>query len=334
MKIISASQIESLLSPALCIQALRTAMAAVSKGDAELPIRTFMPITHSDGKMAIMPGALAAPWCFGIKLVAKYPREPGSPYGTHEGMVILFDSETGLPVALMEGATLTGIRTAAASALATDLLAREDARRLLIIGCGEQARRHIKALRTVRDFQEIMLWGRSSERAGQLAKQVFASEGVTVTVVDNLAAAAASADVITTVTSAREPVLLGEWVAPGTHVNLVGSALPTHREADRALVTRCRYYVDYRPAALAAAAELLEAISAGVIDETHILAEIGEVASGDAPGRQDLDDITVYKSLGIAAQDLAAAHAVYSQAVTGGIGIEAELMDTRSGPRG
>jgi len=305
-------------------------MVAVSRGDAELPIRTFMPITDCDGKMAIMPGSLAAPWCFGIKLVAKYPRDPDSPYGTHEGVVVLFDSESGLPVAIMEGATLTGIRTAAASALATDLLAREDARRLLIIGCGEQARRHVKALKTVRDFEEIMIWGRSAERAGQLAKVLSASEGVAVTGVKNLAVAAASADVITTVTSAQEPVLFGEWVSPGTHVNLVGSAVPTNREADRALVTRCRYYVDYRPAALAAASELLEAMSAGVIDETHILAEIGEVASGEAMGRLDPDDITLYKSLGIAAQDLAAAHAVYSQAVTDGIGTDADLMDTRS----
>ena len=330
MKVISASQIESLLSPSLCIAALRSAMEAVSRGDAELPIRTFMPINGCDGKMAIMPGSLAAPRCFGIKLVAKYVREPGSPYGTHEGVVVLFDSESGLPVAMMEGATLTGIRTAAASALATDLLAREDSTRLLIIGCGEQARRHVKALKTIRDFEEIMIWGRSAERAGQLAKALSASEGVVVTVVENLAGAAMSADVITTVTSAQEPVLLGEWVSPGTHVNLVGSAVPTNREADRALVTRCRYYVDYRPAALAAAAELLEAISAGAIDETHIVAEIGEVASGDAPGRQDLDDITVYKSLGIAAQDLAAAHAVYSQAVADGIGTDADLKDTGS----
>lgn len=329
MKVISASQIESLLSPSLCIAALRSAMVAVSRGEAELPIRTFMPINNANGKMAIMPGSLADPQCFGIKLVAKYAREPGSPYGTHEGVVVLFDSESGLPVAIMEGATLTGIRTAAASALATDLLAREDAKRLLIIGCGEQARRHVTALKTVRDFEEIVIWGRSAKRATQLAKELSASEGVAVTVVENLAVAAASADVITTVTSAQEPVLFGDWVSPGTHVNLVGSALPTHREADRALVTGCRYYVDYRPAALAAAAELLEAIGAGALDETHIVAEIGAVASGEAPGRQNPDDVTVYKSLGIAAQDLAAAHAVYTQAVTDGIGTDADLKDTR-----
>lgn len=330
MKIITASQVEKLLQPALCIEALRAAMITVSDGGAELPIRTFMPVGGSEGKMAIMPGALRDPWCFGIKLVAKYPREADSPYGTHEGMVLLFDAELGLPVAMMEGATLTGIRTAAASALATDLLARADARRLLVIGTGEQARRHVTALRSVRDFEEILIWGRSTERAGLLADQLRASEGVSISIAKDLPAAAAAADVITTVTSAREPVLHGDWVSPGTHVNLVGSAVPTNREVDRALVARARYIVDYRPAARAAAAELLEAIEAGVLDESHIVAEIGEVAGGTAIGRRDDAEVTLYKSLGIAAQDLAAAHAVYTQAVKDGIGSDIDLMDTRS----
>lgn len=329
MRLLTASQIEHLLSPGLCIEILRTAMAAVSRGDAELPIRTFMPVVGSEGKMAIMPGSLADPQCFGIKLVAKYPREPDSPLGTHEGMVVLFDSTSGLPLAIMEGATLTGIRTAAASALATDLLARRDARRLLVIGCGEQARRHVKALVTVREFDEIMLWGRSAQRANQLAETLSADERVPVTVVRDLAAAASSADVITTVTSAKEPVLSGGWLAPGTHVNLVGSAVATNREADRALLLRSRYFVDYRPAALTAASELLEAMHSGNIDETHIVAEIGQVADGQMAGRQSAEDITVYKSLGIAAQDLAAAHAVYSQAVAEHIGTDIDLMDMR-----
>lgn len=327
MRIITASQVESLLDPTLCIEALRAAMITVSEGGAELPIRRFMPVIGSEGKMAIMPGALQDPRCFGIKLVAKYPREPDSPYGTHEGMVLLFDSDTGLPLAMIEGAALTGIRTAAASALATDLLARRDARRLLVVGCGEQARRHVKALRTVRDFDEIVVWGRSPERAGSLAKQLSTSEGMSIGVARELQYAAEKADVITTVTSARDPVLLGEWLAPGTHVNLVGSAVPANREADRALVMRARYYVDYRPAALAAASELLEAMHAGVTDESHIVAEIGEVAGGAAAGRKSDAEITVYKSLGVAAQDLAAAHAVYSQACIDGLAVDVDLRD-------
>ena len=329
MRIITASQVESLLDPALCIEALRAAMITVSQDGAEMPIRTFMPVRGSEGKMAIMPGALQDPWCFGIKLVAKYPREAGSPYGTHEGLVLLFDAELGLPVAMLEGATLTGIRTAAASALATDLLARKDARRLLVVGCGEQARRHVTALRAVRDFDEILIWGRSAERARALAEQLSEREDTSVCVASDLQSAAAIADVITTVTSAREPVLSGNWVSPGTHVNLVGSAVPTNREVDRTLVTRARYYVDYRPAALTAASELLEAIQGGALDETHIVAEIGEVAAGSAQGRCHQDEITLYKSLGIAAQDLAAAHAVYSQAVKEGVGADIDLMDTR-----
>ena len=327
MKIIPQSTVEAQLPMAECIDAMRAAMLQVSAGRTQLPIRQFMPVADSEGKLAIMPGVIDDPACFGIKLVCKYPRAADSPLGTHVGMVLLFDSAEGVPLAMIEGSALTGIRTAAASALATDLLARRDASRLLILGCGEQAHRHITALRCVRDLQRVTVWGRSAERAAQFARDTEAREGIAVEVCTDPAAALAEADLVCTVTASPEPLLYGADIAPGTHLNLVGAAVPTSREVDTDCVARSRYFVDYRPATLAAAGELLTAIEEGVVDQSHIVAEIGEVAAGQHPGRETDSEITVYKSLGVAAQDLAAAQLLYARALEQGLGAEIELND-------
>ena len=331
MKIITEAQVEAHLSTPDCIDAMRRAMIAVSKGETHLPIRQFMPVSGAPGKMAIMPGVVGgpqdAPWCFGIKLVCKYEREPDSPYGTHVGMVLVFDAEKGLPLAMIEGSSLTAIRTAAASAMATDLLARKDASKLLVLGCGEQALRHIRSMRAVRNIDSVSVWGRNKERSIAFAKSVGEQENIMIEVIDNLQEAAGAADLICTTTSAKEPILKGEWLSHGVHVNLVGSAIPTTAEADDACVSRSRFFVDYRPAAMAAAGELLNAIKSGAVAETHIAAEIGEVAMNSASGRTSEDDITVYKSLGVSAQDLAAAHILYEKASAEGFGLDVNMMD-------
>ena len=314
-----------------CIDAMRTVMMAVSAERTHLPIRQFMPVADTGGKLAIMPGVIDDPFCFGIKLVCKYPREHDSPYGSHVGMVVLFDAQEGIPLAMIEGSALTGIRTAAASAMATDLLARRDATRLLVLGCGEQARRHITALRCVRDLESVTVWGRDRERAERFAAEVQERESIPVSATGDIPGALAAADLVCTVTASPEPLLAGDDIAPGTHLNLVGSAVPGNSEVDHRCVERSRYFVDYRPATLAAAGELLKAIDAGVVDESHIVAEIGAVAAGDARGRRDDEEITVYKSLGVAAQDLAAAHLLYTQALEGGFGSDIELNDLPAG---
>jgi ornithine cyclodeaminase len=327
MRIITQSQVEAHLSMPECIAAMRKVMMAVSAGRTHLPIRQFMPVSGSSGKLAIMPGVIDDPWCFGIKLVCKYQRAPDSALGSHVGMVMLFDAGEGVPLAMIEGSALTGIRTAAASAMATDLLARRDAARLLVLGCGEQARRHIQALRCVRDIERVAVWGRSAERAAQFASAAQSREGIPVEVCTDIAAGLAGADLVCTVTASAEPLFRGGDLAPGTHLNLVGSAVPANREVDSECVARGRYYVDYRPATLAAAGELLQAMEEGVVDESHIVAEIGEVAAGDAGGRRGDEEITIYKSLGVAAQDLAAAHLLYRRACEMGFGQDIELND-------
>lgn len=331
MRIISRSDVERLLPVASCVSVMRDAMIATSRGDVSLPIRQFMPVPGAAGKLALMPGSLGEPATsenasFGIKLVCKYERPHGDPLGTHVGMVLLFDSAKGVPLAMVEGSSLTAIRTSAASALATDLLARKDATRLAVIGNGEQALRHIAAMQAVRDISHVSVWGRDHERAAAFAAQSSQLCGVPCEVAASVASAVAEADIICTTTSAKEPVLMGRDLKPGQHLNLVGSAIPTTAEVDHEAVRRSRFYVDYRPAAMAAAGELLMAIDAGVITEDHIVAEIGEVADGKAPARRSDDEITCYKSLGVAAQDLAAAHAIWRQAEASDAGTVIDLL--------
>jgi ornithine cyclodeaminase len=306
---------------------MRRAMIAVSQGRSTLPIRQFMAVPGAPGKLAVMPGTLGDPDCFGIKLVAKYDRPHGDPLGTHVGMVLLFDSAKGVPLAMVEGSSLTAIRTSAASALATDLLARRDATRLAIVGTGEQALRHVAAMQAVRPIAEVRVWGRDPARTAAFANEARAQSGLAVTPADSIAAAIAGADIVCTATSAAAPLVTGAMLAPGQHLNLVGSAIPTTAEIDTAAVARSRFYVDYRPAAMAAAGELLSAIAAGAVSEDHIVAEIGEVAAGTAPGRGSDNEITLYKSLGVAAQDLAAAHAIWTKAEAEGAGARFDLLD-------
>lgn len=327
MRIIPQSQVEQLLPVAQCVPVMRQAMLATSRRNVTLPIRQFMPVPDAPGKLAIMPGTLGEPACFGIKLVCKYDRPHDDPLGTHVGMVMLFDSVKGVPLAMIEGSSLTAIRTSAASALATELLARKNARRLAIIGNGEQAERHVHAMRAVRDIEHIAIWGRDPERAARFAQNIGRKTGVAVELCHSPADAVVEADIICTTTSSRDPVLHGQDLQPGQHVNLVGAAIPAAAEVDDEAVSRSRFYVDYRDAAMAAAGELLGAVERGAVTEEHIVGEIGEVADGTAPGRENGDDITMYKSLGVASQDLAAAYAIWQMAETQDKGMTVDLLD-------
>lgn len=327
MKIITESMVEKHLTMPDCISAMREAMISVSKGETTLPIRQYIPIPQTNGKMALMPGTIANPECYGIKLVCKYNRPIGDPHGTHVGMVLVFDSQKGLPLAMIEGASLTAIRTAAASAMATDILANKKVDILTIMGYGEQARRHIISMLAVRSFKNIFVWGRSFKKALAFTERMKTETGANITAISGAEEAVANSDIICTTTSSPTPILMGDWVKAGTHINLVGAAIKSNTEVDESLVTKSRYFTDYRPAAMAAAGELLNAINSKSITKAHILAEIGDVAAGDKPGRLSKDDITIYKSLGVAAQDLAAGHKLYHLARYQGFGIDVEMMD-------
>jgi len=301
-----AGEVEELLDYPGCIDAMRSAMIALSSGERPQPLRTIWPV--GDGEMwGIMPGDLAALSAFGAKLVSVF-RDPERPGCTrHQGVVVVFDGKTGAVSCIADAEPITKIRTASATAVATDALARKDAEVLAVFGSGVQAEAHLRALPLIRDFREILLWGRSAEKTRVLAEEMSEAIGQAIVPLADAEEVTRRADVICTVTSSREPVILGDWVRPGTHLNLVGSSLLGPVEVDAALVAKARYVADYRPGVIAQGAELAAARDAGLVDDSHVAAEIGEVLAGRIAGRQNDEQITIYKSLGHVAQDLAAA---------------------------
>jgi ornithine cyclodeaminase len=325
LRVISAREVRELLPYDECVEAVEQAMRSVSAGKVQMPLRQSMPLPSGDGRLAWMPGYLGDPECFGIKLLSLFPGNPKVGLSSHVGLYVLYESTHGRPVAIMEASALTAIRTAAASVVATRALARPDSRTLAIIGTGEEARSHIDAFEAVRPFERVIVWGRRPDATRELAEYALAAGCVHVEIADSIAAAATEADVICTVTGSPTALLFGRDIRGGTHLCLVGASIPSSREVDDDLVAMSRYFVDYRGSALAQAGELLDAIKAGRVTEAHILGEIGDVLSGTAAGRSAPDDVTVYKSLGVAAQDLVGALVVYRHALERGLGTAAEL---------
>jgi ornithine cyclodeaminase/alanine dehydrogenase-like protein (mu-crystallin family) len=316
MRFIDREEVARRLTYEVCIPIIRQAMIAFSKGETKQLLRSIIPL--SEGRLfGIMPGAMGAYAPFGAKLISVFHENFARGIQSHQGLVILFDPETGAPVCVAHAGEITAIRTAAASAVATDALARKDARRLALLGYGEQAKTHARAIGKVRDLESIVVWGRSPERAQTFAKQMQAELAVPVATAGLVQEAVAEADIICTVTSAVEPILKGDWVRPGTHLNLVGSGYAGPAEVDNDLVVRSRFIADSREGVLQQGAEFLRAKAAGLVGDEHIVAEIGQVLRGEIEGRRSAEEITVYKSLGHVVQDLASAWALYAQAESG-----------------
>ena len=312
MRFIDREEVSRRLSYELCIPIVRQAMIALSKGQTKQLLRSIIPL--SEGRLfGIMPGAMGAHAPFGAKLISVFHGNFARGIQSHQGLVILFDPESGAPVCVLDAGEITAIRTAAASAVATDALARKDARHLTLLGYGEQAGTHARAIRKVREIEAIVVWGRSPERAQAFAERMQRELSIQVTAAVSVREAVADADIICTVTSAKEPILKGEWVRPGTHVNLVGSSHAGPVEVDTDLVVRSRFIADSRESVLNQGAEFLRAKAAGLIGDEHIVAEIGQVLAGEIEGRRSAEEIILYKSLGHVVQDLASAWALYSQ---------------------
>ncbi len=286
------SQVAALLRLEDLIPAIRSALAALSAGTVVQPVRSVIAVAEDAGFFGVMPAHAGS--ALGAKLVTFYPGNTGMP--THHAVIALFRPETGEPVALMDGRLITELRTAAASAVATDLLARPNASVLAILGAGVQAGSHLAALQLVRQFREVRIW--SPRSAGAFA----AAHGITAAA--SAEAAVRGADVIVTATSAKTPVLLGDWVAPGAHVNAVGATRPDWRELDDTLVRRARVWVDSREAALVESGDV---IAAG----TRLVGEIGAVAGGTLGGRASADEVTIFKSVGVAVEDVVSADLVW-----------------------
>ncbi len=312
MRFIDREEVARRLTYELCIPIVRDAMIAFSRGETKQLLRSIIPL--SEGRaFGVMPGAMGANATFGAKLISVFHDNFAKGIQSHQGLVILFDPETGAPVCVVDAGEITAIRTAAASAIATDVLAREDARRMAILGYGEQAATHARAIGKVRQLESIVVWGRSHDRARAFAERMQAELGVTVASAENVEESVAHADIVCTVTAAAEPILKGAWVRPGTHLNLVGSGIAGPVEVDNDLVVRSRFIADSREGVLSQGSEFLRAKQAGLIGDDHIVAEIGQVLAGKIKGRLSAEEITVYKSLGHVVQDLASAWALYSR---------------------
>ena len=258
-----------------------------------------------------MPGAIRDPDVFGAKLTAVYPENGPKGLQSHQGAIVLFEAENGAPVAIVHGGEVTAIRTAAASGLATRVLANPEAGDLAILGCGEQAREHLVAMGAVRNLRRVRVWARNVGRADIFAREHAPLSPVPIEVCGSVEDAVRDADLVCTVTAASQPVLDSAGIADGAHINVVGSSVAAAAEISNDLVARAQFFVDYRPSTLLQAGEFLSAKAAGLVSDEHILAEVGEILAGGHPGRQSPHEVTIYKSLGIPAEDLVCAHYLF-----------------------
>jgi ornithine cyclodeaminase len=308
---------EHLTYPA-AIGLVREGMIALSRQDTIQPLRSILHMAA--GRMfGVMPGALGEDSDFGAKLVSVFPGNTEKGLQSHQGGILMFDPESGMPTALVHAGEVTAIRTAAASAAATDVLARADASRLAIIGYGEQAASHIRAMAHIRPLSTVTIAGRSAARAEAFAAAMAGETGLDIHAAADIRTAVENADIVCTVTAAREPLVKGDWLAPGSHINIVGSSYAGPAEVDNTLVAKTRFIADHRAGVIEQGAEFINAKAAGLVDDSHIAGEIGEVYLSRVEGRPDPDCITAYKSLGHIVQDLACGRFLEERARAAGV---------------
>jgi ornithine cyclodeaminase/alanine dehydrogenase-like protein (mu-crystallin family) len=303
-----------------CIEAMADILAAHARGEVYQPLRSVAIPPDGGGFIGLMPAQ--SPDAYSLKSLVVIPDNPKRGLDSHQGTVTLFDGETGIPTALLSASAVTSIRTAAVSALATRLLAREDASELAVLGAGVQARSHLQSLRLVRDFARVRVYARTPEHVRKLADEV----DFPVEIADSAEDAVRGADVVVTATNSREPVLEHEWLKEGAHVNAVGASMPSARELHIATVAAASLFPDNRESLENEAGEFIQATREGAIPgQDHVKAELGEVAAGLHPGRTAQTELTLFRSLGLGIEDLAAAQVAVAHARSNGAGIEVDL---------
>jgi len=324
LTIINAAGVRKLLPMSECIDAMEPAMIAATTGAISMPPRLVAPLIDESGTLVLMPGSSTELAAFGAKVINLIPDNPARGLPAIQGFIALFDHASGAPVAIIDGAEVTGIRTAAASGLATRLLARPDAHTCGIFGNGVQAVTHIDAMRAVRLVDEIIVWGRNPDKVQVFAREQEERTGIRVRATADPAEAGAC-DLVCTTTTSPEPILAGDWVKPGAHVNLVGAHSMTTRECDTDLVVKSAVYVDLMESVRNEGGDIMIPIEEGAIDETHIIGELGELLQGKLPGRQDERQVTLYQSHGINAQDMYAARHIHTKAQEAGNALTVEF---------
>jgi ornithine cyclodeaminase len=329
MLILTQRDVQRLLPMHECIEVMASTLGTLARGEAVLPLRTVIRIPNGRDAFAVMPAYLGSPKTIGAKIITVYPGNHGTQFDSHQGAVLLFDADNGSLAALLDATAVTTIRTAAVSGLATRLLARTDATELAIIGAGVQGHSHLEAIHAVRPLTMVRVWSRNADHARVLADVATNRFGVDAVVSSSAEDAVRQSSIVCTTTAATAPVLQGDWLAPGTHVNAVGASTPNAREIDTRAVLRARLYVDRRESALNEPGDILTPLRDGDIGPEHIVGEIGELVLGRVPGRRDDREITLFKSLGLAVEDLGAASHVYAKAVRDGAGQRVALGGAR-----
>ena len=309
MQIITAAQVAEILDMQHCIDLMRTALIALASGDAKQIVRPVLPL-YGRNVLGMMPAYYAAGKVAGVKVLTVFPDNYQQSIPSHQGQVLVFEAETGGLKAIVDAESITGIRTAAVSAAVTQALARPDASRLAILGAGLQGRQHLRAIRLVRQLQEVTVWDVRPEAATAYAEEMGRETGLPVRVCAAAAEATREADIICTLTPSPEPILSAADVRPGAHINAVGACSSVTRELSSDLIAAGRLFVDWKEAAVVEAGDYLLALQEGAISEEHILGEVGQVLAGKLPGRLNEADITIFEALGQALQDLIAANYV------------------------
>jgi ornithine cyclodeaminase len=324
IRALNAAAVRQLLPVDACIDLMRQAMKLVATQGTIQPIRQSLPMPDKRGVISMMPGYTADPPWLGIKVLSVFPSNFGTEFGSHQGFVVLFETKHGVPKAFMDAREITAIRTAAATAVATDALARKDTKTLAIFGYGEQAHTHLEAVPRVRPFERALVWGRDFEKTKRFCAEQAAHHDFEVVAVADPEEAAVPADVLCTTTAAKEPFYHSSWLRPGQHLNVVGSSVPTTSEIDVETVAKTRLFVDFKDSALALAGDFRRAKEAGAVTDDHIMGSIGDVLTGQVPGRRSDDEITLFKSLGMVSEDLVSADYILREAERQGVG---QLVD-------
>jgi ornithine cyclodeaminase len=324
--VLNHQEIEELLPMNECIDVMSEVLAALARGEAHNPLRSVVHPPDTGHFLGLMPAYRGGENpAYALKEVCIFPDNPTRGLDPHQGSVLLHSAETGELMAVMNGSAITAIRTAAVSGLATKLLARKDAKEVAIIGTGVQGHTHLDAMAAVGGFERVRVCSRRYENAQRFAEELGSRMPFAVEAVEDVKSAVAEADVINTTTNAREPVLQREWVKAGTHINAVGSSISATREIDTATMKAAAFFVDRRESTLNESGDYLFAAKEGAIGPDHIRAELGELLIGEHDGRSSAEEITLFKSLGIAVEDLAAAQFLYQRAREQGVGTRVDF---------
>ncbi|MDX2058436.1 MAG: ornithine cyclodeaminase family protein [Gemmatimonadales bacterium] len=329
VRILTQEQVTDLLPMPACVDLMDAALRAMTRGGAILPLRTMLRLPEGRGIFGSMPSYLNPPDAIGLKAITVFPGNEGTKYDSHQGVVLLFEAVHGSLVAILDASSITAIRTAAVSGVATRALARADAGDLAILGAGVQAMTHLDAMAAVRPLRRVRVWSRTPASVEKFVAAAKGRHPVVVEPAPTVEAALRGADLVCTVTSSRAPVLERRMLADGCHLNVVGASLATARELDSDTVAAARVYTDRRESLLAESGDFLIPRSEGRYGDEHLIGEVGEVLEGKVEGRRNASDLTLFKSLGLAIEDLAAAHYVNQRAAERGIGVVLEIGGLR-----